>query len=99
MSNSESTPDSSTEAIEHLSFESENEHEEVDNYNNRNEFREQDCFLPVANVNRIMKEILPKNAKIAKEARDTLQECVSEFISFITSEASDKCLREKKKDY
>lgn len=26
-----------------------------------------------------------------------MQECVSEFISFITSEASDKCQREKRK--
>eukprot|EP00938_MAST-03A_sp_MAST-3A-sp1_P006844 g6844.t1 len=26
-----------------------------------------------------------------------MQECVSEFISFITSEASDKCLQEKRK--
>ena len=26
-----------------------------------------------------------------------VQECVSEFISFVTSEASDKCQREKRK--
>ena len=37
------------------------------------------------------------NAKIAKDAKETVQECVSEFISFITSEASDKCQREKRK--
>ena len=35
---------------------------------------------------RIMKRALPSNAKIAKEAKETVQECVSEFISFITSE-------------
>ena len=29
--------------------------------------------------------------KIAKDARECAQECVSEFISFITSEASDRC--------
>ena len=33
-----------------------------------------------------MKKSLPGNAKIAKDAKDTVQECVSEFISFITSE-------------
>lgn len=44
-----------------------------------------------------MKRDLPANAKIAKDAKDTVQECVSEFISFITSEASDKCQREKRK--
>ncbi|PPD90008.1 hypothetical protein GOBAR_DD13048 [Gossypium barbadense] len=31
------------------------------------------------------------------DAKDTVQECVSEFISFITSEASDKCQKEKRK--
>lgn len=33
-----------------------------------------------------MKMALPDNAKIAKEAKECMQECVSEFISFITSE-------------
>lgn len=33
-----------------------------------------------------MKLALPDNAKIAKEAKECMQECVSEFISFITSE-------------
>jgi nuclear transcription Y subunit beta len=59
--------------------------------------REQDKFLPIANISRIMKRALPANAKIAKDAKETVQECVSEFISFITSEASDKCQREKRK--
>lgn len=59
--------------------------------------REQDRFLPIANIARIMKKTLPANAKIAKDAKETAQECVSEFISFITSEASDKCLKEKRK--
>ncbi|KAA8534329.1 hypothetical protein F0562_031844 [Nyssa sinensis] len=44
-----------------------------------------------------MKKALPVNGKIAKDAKDTVQECVSEFISFITSEASDKCQKEKRK--
>ncbi|KAM3065975.1 transcriptional activator hap3 [Clarireedia jacksonii] len=51
-------------------------------------------FAPVA---RIMKTALPDNAKIAKEAKECMQECVSEFISFITSEASEKCHQEKRK--
>ncbi|KAD7480047.1 hypothetical protein E3N88_03183 [Mikania micrantha] len=49
-------------------------------------FREQDRFLPIANISRIMKKALPANGKIAKDAKDTVQECVSEFISFVTSE-------------
>ncbi|KAF1880003.1 hypothetical protein Lal_00022130 [Lupinus albus] len=63
----------------------------------RSNHREQDRFLPIANISRIMKKVLPPNGKIAKDAKDTVQECVSEFISFITSEASDKCQREKRK--
>ncbi|KAG1342436.1 nuclear transcription factor Y subunit B-3 [Cocos nucifera] len=59
--------------------------------------KEQDRFLPIANVSRIMKRSIPANAKISKEAKETVQECVSEFISFITGEASDKCQREKRK--
>ncbi|XP_059664304.1 nuclear transcription factor Y subunit B-5 [Cornus florida] len=59
--------------------------------------KEQDHLLPIANVGRIMKQILPANAKISKEAKETMQECVSEFISFVTGEASDKCHKEKRK--
>ncbi|GES61580.1 CCAAT-binding factor complex subunit HapC [Aspergillus terreus] len=63
------------------------------------EVKEQDRWLPIANVSvaRIMKLALPENAKIAKEAKECMQECVSEFISFITSEASEKCQQEKRK--
>ncbi|KAF2459954.1 histone-fold-containing protein [Lineolata rhizophorae] len=61
------------------------------------EVKEQDRWLPIANVARIMKNALPENAKIAKEAKECMQECVSEFISFITSEASEKCAQEKRK--
>lgn len=50
------------------------------------EVQEQDRWLPIANVSRIMKQALPENAKIAKETKECMQECVSEFISFITSE-------------
>ncbi|KAJ8573857.1 hypothetical protein K7X08_010368 [Anisodus acutangulus] len=59
--------------------------------------REQDRLLPIANVGRIMKQILPPNAKISKEAKETMQECVSEFIGFVTGEASDKCRKERRK--
>jgi histone H3/H4 len=43
-------------------------------------------LLPIANVSRIMKRALPENAKVAKDAKQCVQEAVSEFISFITSE-------------
>ncbi|CAG9863852.1 unnamed protein product [Phyllotreta striolata] len=63
--------------------------------------REQDRFLPIANVAKIMKKAIPDTGKvtnkIAKDARECVQECVSEFISFITSEASERCHMEKRK--
>ncbi|XP_019458819.1 PREDICTED: nuclear transcription factor Y subunit B-7-like [Lupinus angustifolius] len=68
-----------------------------DNNNNHTSNKEQDRFLPIANVGRIMKKMIPANGKISKEAKETVQECVSEFISFVTVEASDKCQREKRK--
>ncbi|XP_030473886.2 nuclear transcription factor Y subunit B-5-like [Syzygium oleosum] len=59
--------------------------------------KEQDRLLPIANVGRIMKQILPPNAKVSKEAKETMQECVSEFIGFVTGEASEKCRKERRK--
>ncbi|KAI3657989.1 hypothetical protein MP638_001813 [Amoeboaphelidium occidentale] len=61
------------------------------------EVRDQDRLLPIANVTRIMKRALPDNAKISKDAKETIQECVSEFVLFLSSEAADRCLTEKRK--
>ncbi|XP_051128715.1 nuclear transcription factor Y subunit B-8-like [Andrographis paniculata] len=59
--------------------------------------REQDRFMPIANVIRIMRKILPPHAKISDDAKENIQECVSEFISFVTGEANDRCQREQRK--
>ncbi|KAK3022658.1 hypothetical protein RJ639_045424 [Escallonia herrerae] len=59
--------------------------------------REQDRFMPIANVIRIMRKILPSHAKISDDAKETIQECVSEYISFITGEANERCQREQRK--
>ncbi|SBS84104.1 CCAAT-box DNA binding protein subunit B [Plasmodium ovale curtisi] len=58
---------------------------------------ENETLLPIANISRIMKRILPASAKVAKESKDIIRECVTEFIQFLTSEASDRCLRERRK--
>eukprot|EP01080_Neovahlkampfia_damariscottae_P004183 gene4183-7493_t len=58
---------------------------------------EQEFFLPIANVTKIMRRGLPETAKISKDAKECSQECVSEFIAFVTSEASDRCVQEKRK--
>ncbi|XP_021641807.2 nuclear transcription factor Y subunit B-9-like [Hevea brasiliensis] len=59
--------------------------------------REQDQYMPIANVIRIMRRILPTHAKISDDAKETVQECVSEYISFITGEANDRCQSEQRK--
>ena len=59
--------------------------------------RDQDRHLPLPNVARVMKHGLPFNVKVTKEAKEAVQESVSEFISFITSEASDRCQAENRK--
>ena len=64
---------------------------------NPNKQSEFDRYLPIANIGRIIKTNLPKEVKLSKEAKETFQECVSEFISFITSEATDRCLSDKRK--
>ena len=56
-----------------------------------------DNLLPIANVGRIMKDVLPPQAKISKHAKETIQECATEFIGFVTGEASERCRRERRK--
>ncbi|KAH8490893.1 hypothetical protein Peur_064857 [Populus x canadensis] len=57
----------------------------------------QDQLLPIANVGRVMKQHLPPTARVSKEAKQRMQECATEFISFVTSEASNKCRKENRK--
>ncbi|TNY21864.1 histone-fold-containing protein [Rhodotorula diobovata] len=44
-----------------------------------------------------MKKCLPDTTKVSKDAKECVQECTSEFISFITSEAAERCAVEKRK--
>ncbi|KAJ6912217.1 nuclear transcription factor Y subunit B-6-like [Populus alba x Populus x berolinensis] len=74
-----------------------NVHGTTDDIDECSTVREQDRFMPIANVIRIMRKILPSHAKISDDAKETIQECVSEYISFITSEANERCQREQRK--
>lgn len=60
-------------------------------------YKEQDRFLPLHNVARAMRNAIPSSGKVSKDAKECMQECVSECVSFITSEASDKCIAERRK--
>ncbi|KAL2901494.1 Nuclear transcription factor Y subunit B-9 [Bienertia sinuspersici] len=53
--------------------------------------------MPVANMVRIMRQALPSHAKVDDESKEMMQECVFEFISFITSEANKSCQLEHHK--
>ncbi|XP_037463368.1 nuclear transcription factor Y subunit B-8-like [Triticum dicoccoides] len=59
--------------------------------------REQDRLMPIANVIRIMRRALPAHAKISDDAKEAIQECVSEFISFVTGEAIERCPMQHRK--
>ena len=53
-----------------------------------------EMFLPIANVNRVMKSAIPSHVKVSKDAKETLQECITEFVLFVTSEASERVARD-----
>ncbi|KAK8713774.1 hypothetical protein V6N13_148984 [Hibiscus sabdariffa] len=61
-------------------------HESGGEQSPRSNVQEQDRYLPIVNITRLMKKALPANGKIAKDAKETVQEHVSKFINFITSE-------------
>nr|AEG76899.1 putative transcription factor H2A superfamily protein [Linum usitatissimum] len=58
--------------------------------------REQD-HMPITNIIRIMRRVLPPHAKISDDAKETIQQCVSEYISFITGEANEHCQHQQRK--
>eukprot|EP01083_Nonionella_stella_P020146 55844_1 len=65
--------------------------------------REHDRLLPIANIGRIMQRACPlliqgfPPCKISKEAKEGMQDCVSDFIGFVTSEAADRLQEDKRK--
>lgn len=59
--------------------------------------REQDRFMPIANVIRLMRKSIPTHGKISDDAKELVQESVSEFVSFVTSEANFRCQKEHRK--
>ena len=67
--------------------------ESVDDYSASYKIR----HLPIANVSRIMKNSLDSNTKISKDSKEAVQKCVTEFISFITCEACERCKLEQRK--
>ena len=53
--------------------------------------RPSDLYLPIAIIGRLMKEPLPNEMKVTKRAKLCVQECATEFVMFLMSEAADIC--------
>ena len=64
------------------------------------EENDSDCSpesLPISNICKVMRESLGDKLKISKQAKHMMETCLTEFICIITSEASQKCMNEKRK--
>ncbi|XP_034893443.1 protein Dr1 homolog isoform X1 [Populus alba] len=57
----------------------------------------EDASLPKATMTKIIKEMLPPDVRVARDAQDLLIECCVEFINLVSSESNDVCSREDKR--
>ncbi|KAH3732089.1 nuclear transcription Y subunit beta [Pelomyxa schiedti] len=49
-------------------------------------------YLPHDNVYKVMKSVIPsKSVKISLDAKECMVQCATEFIAFVSSEASEQC--------
>lgn len=56
-----------------------------------------DVSLPKATMTKIIKEMLPPDVRVAKDAQDLLVECCVEFINLISSESNEICSKDEKR--
>ncbi|KAL2462975.1 Protein Dr1-like protein [Forsythia ovata] len=57
----------------------------------------EDASLPKATMTKIIKEMLPPDVRVARDAQDLLIECCVEFINLVSSESNEVCNREERK--
>ncbi|CAF2355570.1 hypothetical protein HID58_039530 [Brassica napus] len=57
----------------------------------------EDASLPKATMTKIIKEMLPADVRVARDAQDLLIECCVEFINLISSESNEVCNKEDKR--
>ncbi|XP_074317302.1 protein Dr1 homolog isoform X2 [Silene latifolia] len=57
----------------------------------------EDASLPKATMTKIIKEMLPGEVRVARDAQDLLIECCVEFINLVSSESNEVCNREEKR--
>lgn len=56
-----------------------------------------DILLPIANVDRIARKVVPADCKVGKGAVQLIQECASEFIAFVTLDTANAMNKDKRK--
>lgn len=57
----------------------------------------EDVSLPKATMTKIIKEMLPRDVRVARDAQDLLVECCVEFINLVSSESNEICSKEEKR--
>ncbi|CAA2976823.1 Dr1 homolog [Olea europaea subsp. europaea] len=57
----------------------------------------EDASLPKATMTKIIKEMLPPDVRVARDAQDLIIECCVEFINLISSESNEVCGREERR--
>ncbi|KAF5730240.1 protein Dr1 isoform X2 [Tripterygium wilfordii] len=57
----------------------------------------EDASLPKATMTKIIKEMLPPDVRVARDAQDLLIECCVEFINLVSSESNEVCGREDRR--
>lgn len=57
----------------------------------------EDHTLPRATVNKMIREFLPEDFRLASDTSDLLMECCTEFIQLVASEANEHCIKDSKK--
>ncbi|EFJ12470.1 hypothetical protein SELMODRAFT_227538 [Selaginella moellendorffii] len=57
----------------------------------------EDVSLPKATMTKIIKEMLPPEVRVARDAQDLLVDCCVEFINLISSESNEICNKEEKR--
>ncbi|XP_010522258.1 PREDICTED: protein Dr1 homolog [Tarenaya hassleriana] len=57
----------------------------------------EDASLPKATMTKIIKEMLPQDVRVARDAQDLLIECCVEFINLVSSESNEVCNKEDRR--
>nr|KYP49790.1 Nuclear transcription factor Y subunit B-6 [Cajanus cajan] len=53
--------------------------------------------MPITNVTKITRRILPNNAKLSDSAKEMIQQSATKYITFVTRKAKERCQSEYRK--